>query len=29
MVDGRFIQIAPVAVRVHQGTATETVMTAL
>jgi hypothetical protein len=29
MVDGQFIQIAPVALRVHQGTARETVMTAL
>lgn len=29
MVDGRFIQIAPLALRVHQGTARETVMTAL
>jgi hypothetical protein len=33
MVDGRFIQIAPVTLRVHQGTARETVretvMTAL
>ena len=29
MVDGRFVQIAPVTLRVHQGTARETVMTAL
>ena len=29
MVDGRFIQIAPVTLRVHQGTERETVMTAL
>ena len=29
MVDGRFIQIAPVTLRVHQGTARETVMTAV
>jgi hypothetical protein len=29
MVDGQFIQIAPVALRVHQGTVRETVITAL
>lgn len=29
MVDGQFIQLAPVALRVHQGTVRETVMTAL
>ena len=29
MVDSQFIQIAPVALRVHQGTARETVMTVL
>lgn len=29
MVDSQFIQIAPVALRVHPGTARETVMTAL
>ena len=29
MADSQFIQIAPVALRVHQGTARETVITAL
>ena len=29
MVDGQFIQIASVALHLHQGTARETVMTAL
>lgn len=29
MVDGQFVQIAPVALRVHQGTARETVITTL
>jgi hypothetical protein len=29
MADGQFIQIAPVTLRLHQGTARETVITAL
>ena len=29
MVDGHFIQIAPVALHIHQGTVRETMVTAL